>query len=144
MALNNVLESFADTIKNGWVDAFVDSTALVRSWNGQGSRSQLLSCALKKLFETMTKLNIPLHLTFVPSSQNQADSPSRRLEDVKLYPSLSICQVLGCRSSPRIPCLGVNVFTQSPDLHDMSAFKNPYVFPPICLISHVIKYIRSL
>ena len=31
LALNNVLESFADTIKNSWVDAFVDSMTLVRS-----------------------------------------------------------------------------------------------------------------
>ena len=39
---------------------------------------------------------------------------------------------------------GVNVFAQSPDLYDVSLFKNPYVFPPICLIPHVIKYVRSL
>ena len=25
-----------------------------------------------------------------------------------------------------------------------TTFKNPYVFPPICLISHVIKYMRTL
>ena len=40
--------------------------------------------------------------------------------------------------------LGVNVFAQSPDLYDASVFKNPYIFPPICLIPHVIKYMRSL
>ena len=40
--------------------------------------------------------------------------------------------------------LGVNVFAQSPDLYDASIFKNPYVFPPICLIPHVIQYLRSL
>ena len=127
---NNVLESFADTIKNSCVDAFVDSMTLVRSWNRQGSRSYSLSDALKKLFVTLTKLNIDLHLTFVPSSQNQADSPSRRLslQDAKLSPSLWIavqelyggengtlsiswlvpqtpnptCRVLYCRSSLRI------------------------------------------
>ena len=63
LALNNVLESFADSIKNSWVDAFVDSMVLVRSWTRQGSRSHSLSDALKKLFITMTKLNIDLHLT---------------------------------------------------------------------------------
>ena len=90
LALNNALESFAETIKNSWVDAFVDSMALTRSWNRQGSRSQSLSGGLKKLFHTMTKLNIDLHLTFVPSSRNQADSPSRclSLQDAKLCPSL--------------------------------------------------------
>ena len=40
--------------------------------------------------------------------------------------------------------LGVNVFAQSPDLYDASIFKYPYLFPPICLIPHVIQYLRSL
>ena len=75
LALNNVLESFADSIKNSWIDAFVDSMVLLRSWTLQVSRSHSLSDALKKLFSTMTKLNIDLHLTFVPSFQNQADLP---------------------------------------------------------------------
>ena len=75
LALNNVLESFADSIKNSWVDAFVDSMVLVRSWTRRGSRSHSLSDALNKLFSTMTKLNIELHLTFVPSFHNQADPP---------------------------------------------------------------------
>ena len=91
LALNDVLESFADSIKNSWVDdAFVDSMVLVRSWTRQGSRSHSLSDALRKLFSTMTKLNIDLHLTFVPSFQNQADPPSRRLtlQNAKLCPSL--------------------------------------------------------
>ena len=63
---------------------------LVRSWTRQGSRSHTLSDALKKLFRTMTKLNIDLHLTFVPSFQNQADPHSRHLtlQDAKLCPSL--------------------------------------------------------
>ena len=70
LALNNVHESFADSIKNSWVDAFVDSMVLVRSWARQGSRSDSLSDAKKKLFSTMTKPNIDLHLTFVPNFQN--------------------------------------------------------------------------
>ena len=172
LALNNVLQSFADTIKNSWVDAFVDNMALVRSWNRQGSRSQSYSAVLNKLFHTMTKLNIDLHLTFVPSSQNHADSPSRRLslQNAKLCPSLWILaqELYGGHSvdlmarppnaqsdlsGAQLPffsenslprSLGVNVFAQSPDLYDTSVFKNPYVFPPICLIPHVIKYMKSL
>ena len=169
LALNNVLESFADSIKNSWVDAFVDSMVLVRSWTRQGSRSHTLSDVLKKLFRTMTQLNIDLHLTFVPSFQNQADPPSRRLtlQDAKLCPSLWVVvqELYGGEdghsvdlmarpsnaqsdlSGAQLPffsetllpgSLGVNVFAQSPDLYDASIFKNPYVFPPICLIPHVI------
>ena len=153
----------------------VKNMALVRSWNRQGSRSQSLSAVLKKPFHTMTKLNIDLHLTFVPSSQNHADFPSRRLslQNAKLCPSLWIvaqelyggdnghsvdlmtrppnaqsdlsgAQLLFLSENSLPGSLGVNVFALSPDLYDTSVFKNPYVFPPICLIPHVIKYMKSL
>ena len=169
LALNNVLESFAETIKNSSVDAFVDSMTLVRSWNWQGSRCLSLSDALKKLFVTMTKLNIDLHLTFVNSSQNQADSPqdaklsttfwiaaqelygdqNGHSVDLMARPSNAQSDLLGAllpffSETPLPESLGVTVFAQSPDLHDMSIFKNPYVFPPICLMPHVIKYMKSL
>lgn len=80
LALNNVLMAFGDTIRNFWVDAFVDSQTLIHSWSHQRSRSQPLIDALKKLFITMMALNIDLHLTFVPSSENPADAPSRNLK----------------------------------------------------------------
>lgn len=148
--------------------------ALVRSWNRQGFRSQSLSGALKKLFDTMAKLNIDLHLTFVPSSQNQADTRLRRLslQDAKLWPSLwkvvhklyggenghsvdlmagpsnaqsdlSGAQLPFFFENPLPGFLGVKVFAQSPDLYDVSVFKNLYVFPPVCPIPHVIKYMSS-
>lgn len=77
LALNNVLESLAETIKDLWVDAFVDSMVLIRSWNRQSSRSQSLSAALKKLFSTMTKLNIDLHLTLLCLVPRNKRTPSR-------------------------------------------------------------------
>ena len=40
--------------------------------------------------------------------------------------------------------LGVNVFTRSPDLHRPEVFANPCVFPPICLIPQVFKYLNCL
>ena len=129
---------------------------LIRSWNRQGSRSQPHS-------GTITKLNIDLPLTFVPSSQNQADSLSRclSLQDAKLCPSLwMVVQELyigqnghsvdlmarpsnaqSDLSGARLPffsdnllpeSLGVNVFAQTPELYDVSVFRNQYVFPPIC------------
>lgn len=175
LALNNVLITFGDTIKNSWVDAFVDSQTLIRSWNRQGSRSSSLIAALKKLFNTMMMLNIDLHLTFVPGSQNPADAPSRslRLQDAKLSPSMwEIVQDLfgGKRGhsvdlmarpsnvqadlegnplpffseTPLPGAFGVNLFAQLPGHHDRLLFQNPYVFPPICLIPHVIKHLRTV
>ena len=89
LALNNVLQSFGDTVRNSWVDAFVDSQVLLHSWNRRGSRSQSLIEALKCLFETTMNLNIDLHVHFVPSPENPVDPPSRRLsfQDSKLSPA---------------------------------------------------------
>jgi len=46
-----------------------------------------LNDAIKKLFFTTAKLNIS-HLSFIPTSENEADAPSRRLTtlDCKLRP----------------------------------------------------------
>lgn len=45
---------------------------------------------------------------------------------------------------PMAGALGVNLFAQSPDLHKPGLFGNPYVFPPICLVPHVFKYLEGL
>ena len=37
LALNNALQSFGNTVRNSWVDAFVDSQVLLHSWNRRGS-----------------------------------------------------------------------------------------------------------
>ena len=49
LALNNVLQSFGNTVRNSW-DAFVDSQDLLHSWNRRGSRSHSLVTALKCTF----------------------------------------------------------------------------------------------
>ena len=50
LALANVLEPFASSISNSWVDVFVDSMALISAWDRQGSRSRPLFDALKRIF----------------------------------------------------------------------------------------------
>ena len=79
LALNNALQSFGNTVRNSWVDAFVDSQVLLHSWNRRGSRSHSLVTALKCLFQTTMHLNVDLHVYYVPGPENPADSPSRRL-----------------------------------------------------------------
>ena len=46
--------------------------------------------------------------------------------------------------SPLVNALGVNVFAQSPVFYGPEVFSNPYVFPPICLIPQIFKYLNSL
>ena len=90
LALNNDLQSFGKTVRNSWVDAFVDSQVLLHSWNRRGSHSHSLVTALQCLFETTLNLNIDLHVHYIPSPENPADSPSRRLsfQDSKLSPAV--------------------------------------------------------
>ena len=44
---------------------------------------------------------------------------------------------------PTPGCSGVNVFSQSPDIHPPLLFSNPYVFPPFCLIPNVLSFMSS-
>ena len=62
LPLNNALQSFGNTIRSSWVDAFVDSQVLLHSWNRRGSRSHSLVTALKCLFQTTMHLNVDLHV----------------------------------------------------------------------------------
>ena len=44
---------------------------------------------------------------------------------------------------PSPECVGVNLFAQFSGHHSPDLFRNPYVFPPICLIPNVLKSLRS-
>ena len=44
---------------------------------------------------------------------------------------------------PTPGCSGVNLFSQSPDIHPPRLFSCPYVFPPICLIPNVLRFMSS-
>ena len=44
---------------------------------------------------------------------------------------------------PTPGCSGVNLFSQSPDIHPSHLFSYPYVFPPICLIPNVLRFMSS-
>jgi hypothetical protein len=89
LALDKTLLSFSDSLQNAWVDAQVNNMSVVCAWPNRG-RSVALNSVMKQLFFTTTKLNISLHLNFVPSRANPADAPSRRLSalDSKLHPAL--------------------------------------------------------
>ena len=78
-ALSNTLFSFGDKLRDARVDAYVDNQALVRAWQSQAARSSSFSDALKELSNTVLSLNLHLSVLYVPSRENPADHPSRRL-----------------------------------------------------------------
>ena len=88
--IDRVLLACLDLLSNAWVDVLVDNQAIIHFWNNQGGRSASLNHAIKQLFFTILKLNISLHLSYVPTGENPADVPSRRLSaiDSRLTDSL--------------------------------------------------------
>ncbi|KAI8506605.1 hypothetical protein Bbelb_160320 [Branchiostoma belcheri] len=86
-ALTKVLIAMEQHVRNKRVEAWVDNKNLISAWENQGSRSLALTRAVVRLWETVIGYNIDLMLTYVPSKDNPADEPSRRLSasDAKLH-----------------------------------------------------------
>ena len=107
--------------------------------------------------------NCILRLFHVPSVNNLADRPSRsisqRLQDAFGGPNGHSVDLMALPSNvtlsstgtmlpffsphPTPGCSIVNVFSQSPDIHPPLLFSNPNVFPPICLIPNVLRFMSS-
>ena len=78
IAIDKVLTSLAQQLQNTSVDLQVDNKAVVDAWNNQRGRRSELNAASEALFFTTARLNISLHLSYIPSGENRADARSRR------------------------------------------------------------------
>ena len=78
-ALDRMLLSHRDSLRDSRVDVYIDNQAVIHAWNNQGGRGAMLNNALKKIFFTTVDLNVALRLIYVSTVDNLADSPSRRL-----------------------------------------------------------------
>jgi len=92
LALNKMLLSFGNTLRNVWVDALVDNMAVVHTWQRQGGRIIALNRAMKELFfyyhgkvEHITPYNAYLLVekssrwSISPTVTNRLQTPSHRL-----------------------------------------------------------------
>ena len=171
LALVHALEAFP--FRDSWVDVFTDSQVLIKPWKSQGAKSHALADALKRLFSVVTSSNIQLNLCYIPSAYNPADALSciLSLQDARLSPSawskvqamfggqfghsadlMALPSNVQCTLGgsplpffsphPTPGSSGVNVFAQRPANHN-DLFSNPYVFPPIVLIPHILRFIKS-
>lgn len=173
VALNKVLLSFAPRLRNTWVDANVDNQAVVHAWQSQGGRSKSLNDAMKDLFFTTLELNIALHLVYIPTIENPADAPSRRLSsrDACLHPTMwatvqrhfggelgHTCDLMALDSNamPDLQGRPLPHFTPYPspgsqgvnlfaqDLSSVYPFLEvPYVFPPLILVGPVLRFLAK-
>ena len=78
-AIDRALQAFSDHVRDARADVLVDNQAVIHTWRHRGGRSQHLNDAIKKLFFTTIDLNVLLTLTYVPTNENLADHPSRKL-----------------------------------------------------------------
>lgn len=161
-ALYKTLLSLVDKFANHRVDALVDNQAVVASWEREGGRCSELNDIMKSIFVLCQKKNIDLHLQYIPTDMNPADSGSRllSLQDCRL--SVKSWEILQEKFGPHsidlmaldsnvmrdikgnplkhftpYPCPSlspVNVFAQ-----DFASDDNPYVYPPFCLVSPVLQ-----
>ena len=149
IALDKVLLAFQDRLVNARVDALVDNLAVVHSWTNQGGSSVPLSRAIKRLFLTTAKLNIVLHLSYVPTGVNPADPSSHRLSsmDGRLTPELwsiveryfggpagHTCDLMALDSNAMIDRHG-NALPHS-------VLTYPYGFSPLSLVGSVLRFLQ--
>lgn len=155
------------------MDGLVDNQAVVLSWQSRGGRSISFNRAIKKLSFTTTKLNFILHLMYIPSKENEADAPARRLTtlECKLHPTLwqrvqqefggpkgHTCDLMALDSDaiinqdgsllphfkPQPSPQSCGVNFFAQDLSSGAPFlEYAYVFSPLSLMGHVLRFLRS-
>lgn len=173
MALNKVLTSCEDLICNARVDALVDNRAVIHAWNNQGCRSSQLNKAMKTLFNSTIRLNVMLHLSYVPSKGNPADAPSRRMSTLdsrlteKMWLKVQLefggregnsCDLMALDSNVMKDKMGDDLphFTPGPSPNSSgvnlfaqclsqhkSLMERPYVFPPSALVGPVMRFLEE-
>ena len=146
---------------------------MIQSWNNQGSRSPQLNDALKKLFFTTVELNVSLYFSYIPSQQNPADAPSRRLSSLDSTLTTTAWEIvqnlfggneghtadlMALDSNVMQDKLGRSLphFTPGPapgsaginlfaqDLpQHKDMMRRPYVFPPLVLVGLVFRFLQS-
>ena len=164
LALNNSLLSVSDVMCIKRIVAYVDNQAAVYVWENQYSKNYDLAAIMKDIFQIMMKNNCSLTLVYVPSSENQADLPSRILSksDTTISKRTWVyleylfgkhdVDMFALESNAMVDYNGVTLehFTprSSPFSAGIDAFsqcyvdeKNYHAFPPYCLIPAVISFV---
>ena len=173
LAIEKVLRAFQDQVRNKRIDVMVDNQTVIHAWNNQGSRSRTLNVTLKRLFSTTIGLNVLLRLVYVPTHENPAGAPSRRLSygDYTLSPRLwevieqtfgkaqgHTCDLMALDSNAMRDQSGVCLphFTPYPSAESLgvnmfaqdltchrSVMQRPYVFPSEILVGPVLRFLQS-
>ena len=165
-ALIFTLRAARYSITNARLDVHTDNMAFMLSWRKQGGKSSQLNTALKELHLILWESGASMTLSYVPSSANPADAPSRVLSEKDCMLSRSAwLEVERCfgphsidlmalesnvqRNSSGQPLRhfspfpsqsseGINVFAQC-----IAPTENAYVFPPFILVGPLLNLLRE-
>ena len=72
----NTLISFFPSIRNARINVWTNNVTLPEAWENGGCRSSLVKKEFKNIEEMSRAENFALHLKYVPSNENIADTPS--------------------------------------------------------------------
>ena len=157
----------ADDLKNCRTRVFVDNRALYDGWQRQGTKSTTLNDVIKSIAQLGVSHNMALTLDYIPSAENPADKPSRRLsKSDSTLTSLAWCRVqqfCGGPSGHTIDLMALDAnaecdanlqplrhFTPVPSpkslgcdvfAQKLQVGENYYVFPPCGLIGPVLVFL---
>ena len=65
MAINRMLLSNCEFLRDTRVDVHIDNQAVIQAWNNEWGQSHVLIQALNKIFFTTLDMNVALHLIYV-------------------------------------------------------------------------------
>ena len=165
-ALLLTLQAVATKLTDRRVEARVDNMAVVHAWTNEGAKDPRLNDILKQIARLVTQENCDLTISYIPSKDNPADAPSRRLSAADTTLSAIMWRTLECSYGPHsfdlmaldsnaqqdrggvalphftpypLPgSAGTNLFSQS-----LQAGHNYYCFPPFCLVGPTIKFLME-
>ena len=81
-ALLCALDAFKSRIRNSRVDVHTDSRALLGSWQSEGGSNTGINDVIKAVLRCSQEFNFSIDMQYVPSAENPADAPSRRLTSI--------------------------------------------------------------
>lgn len=165
-AVVKAVESLEFTLKDCRLDVLTDNTSVLYAWENQGGRDSSLNSIMKRLFQFVFERNIHLSMQYVPSADNEADSPSRDIDmsdsmisakswlkielaygphtvdlmasDANAMKTSSGVSLRHFSKGPSPLSAGINVFAQ-----DLAKEGNPYVFPPFVLIFPLLRLLKE-
>ena len=163
-ALLKALYSVNDKIRNARVSVYIDNFAVVDAWKKQYSKNRRLNEIFKQIFHFVMETQCFISLTYVPSKENDADAPSRKLSKSDCTITKRVWAYLEYRFGPHdidMFALDSNVMRDidGKPLKHFSLYPTPssagvdalaqiyttkdncYAFPPFSLLPAVVKFI---